>query len=68
MRAPRKRQIVWEWNWPRFWGWKYNLTVFSANFTCRTTGDHAPEMHVELVILNLCLLDFGFYNFYHVDD
>jgi len=58
----------WEWNWPVYWGKTDYQTIFSLDISSSTGGDHSPSIHVNLVILNCNLLDFGYYNAYHEVD
>jgi hypothetical protein len=60
--------MVWEWNWPTYWGIRDSLNFFWVTFNAQFSGNHSPGFHFELGILNLVLLDFGYYNMYHEDD
>lgn len=56
--------MYWEWNWPDFWS-SDSLTWFSFDFRTSIEGDHSPSLYGVLVVFNLKLLDFGYYNGYH---
>lgn len=62
-----KRDMAWEWNWPRFHGGS-TLTLWYFSGWVNWGGDHAPGFGVSLCILNITLLDFGYYNSYHADE
>jgi len=64
-KRPSKTKMAWEWNWPTFWSWKYTVQIFNCSFDYSHKGDHSPGFHFCLVIFNLNLLDFGYYNTYH---
>ena len=63
----RKRDMVWEWNWPRFFSFSHTINFFWTTCNFSYKGDHSPGFHFELGIFNLVLLDFGFYNRNHED-
>ena len=56
--------MCWEWNWPNFWA-AYDLTWFRFDFSTSIEGDHSPSLRGLLVVFNLKLLDFRYYNMYH---
>lgn len=59
----------WEWNWPHKLLGGYGTTWFSFDLNTTRKGDHTPSLYCSLIVLNWCLLDFGYYNAYHeVDD
>jgi hypothetical protein len=57
----------WEWNWPYRYH-TYGTTWFDLEIRTDRAYDHSPGFHCSLVILNWCLLDFGYYNSYHMID
>lgn len=70
MSRPLQTKMAWEWNWPTFWKWTkaYQIQLLSFDWNFAVNGDHSPGVWVSLVILNLKLLDFGYYNIYHEED
>jgi len=66
-KRPSKTKMAWEWNWPTFWSLKSSMQLFSCDLYIAHKGDHSPGFHCNLVIFNLSLLDFGYYNVYHED-
>jgi hypothetical protein len=65
---PLKTKMAWEWNWPRFWTAAYQFEWFEVSFYTAHNGDHSPGLHFLLVVLNLVLVDCGYYNIYHEPD
>lgn len=59
--------MYFEWNWPEFWGWKTAdyINLFDVHCAYQKDDDHSPGFHFSMTILNLKLLDFGYYNVYH---
>lgn len=60
--------MYWEWNWPEMWPSDSQITLFDVSSYISFKGDHSPGFHFSLVICNLKLLDFGYYNTHHEDD
>ena len=65
---PEKTKMYFEWNWPTFWSNRENFTIFDLHIDFQHHGDHSPGFHFGLVIFNLNLLDFGYYNVHHAPD
>ena len=63
-----KRKMIWEWNWPTFWGWTSHINVFVLDLNIQRKGDHSPGIWLSFIVLNCKLLDFGYYNKYHEDN
>lgn len=68
MNRPLKTEMFFEWNWPTFWGWTHHITIFDFDISYQRDGDHSPGYHCCFIILNLKLLDFGYYNTHHAPD
>jgi hypothetical protein len=65
---PQPIDMRWEWNWPTSW-WKDCRAIQFLNvwLELQLKGDHAPAFRCGLVILNVKLLDFAYYNIHHAD-
>lgn len=64
----RRRQMVWEWNWPRVWSFRRGMQLIGFNCGITWRGDHSPGFHFELMLFNIMLIEFGFYNALHEDE
>jgi hypothetical protein len=65
---PLKTEMHWEWNWPYLYKYTQNLDIFSFDMRITHCGDHSPGFYCSLVICNLKLLDFAYYNIHHAPD
>ena len=66
MSLPKKIKMAWEWNWPTFVIYNsIRLIDFSIRFDF--SGNHSPGFHVDFLLFNCRLLDFGYYNIHHED-
>jgi hypothetical protein len=59
--------MYFEWNWPTIWPFKSQVQLFDISCYFTHKGDHAPGFHFSLVICNIKLFDFGYYNTHHED-
>ena len=68
MAKPLQTKMAWEWNWPTIWLITPLFNVFDFDISIQTDGDHAPGFSVFLIVCNVVLLDFSYYNIYHEPD
>lgn len=67
-KRPLSTKMCWEWNWPTRWSTKFGrFNLCSISMDIAWKGDHSPSLHVLVVLCNIVLLDFGYYNLHHED-
>ena len=50
------------------WSWKYGVRLFDLDIGFMWKGDHSPYFNLFLMVLNVKLIEIGFYDVRHEDD